>query len=292
MDRIKSILTAVDFSEDSRKAVSRTFLLARDHSARLELLHIVSDSALQAIGELFQPHGDQRTRLIERAENLLSELSTEFDADSRVGAQLSVRIGTVLDEITAASKEADLLVLGAHGWNPLRDLILGTTAERLLRSGSGPVLIVKRPALEHYRRVIVPVDFTPHSAVALKAALAVAPDADINIVHAYDVPLERKLWLADVPEEQIEQFRNEARQKALDKVVSLRKEFGLQQQRMYHHLEKGDAASVILGREASSGADLIIVGKHRRSYAGELLLGGVTRHVLSGAKCDVLVVHE
>jgi nucleotide-binding universal stress UspA family protein len=291
MDRIKSILTAVDFSEDSRNAVSRTFLLASDHSARLELLHIVSDSALQAMGELLQPLGDQRTRLIERAENLLSDLSTEYDPDGRVGAQLSVRTGAVLDEITAVSKSADLLALGARGWNPLRDLILGTTAERLLRSGSGPVLIVKRPAIEPYRRVIVPVDFTPHSTLAVGAALIIAPDADINIVHAYDVPLERKLWLADVPEEQINQYRNEARLQALEKVVSLRKEFGLQQQRMYHHLENGDAASIILGREASSGADLIIVGKHRRSYAGELLLGSVTRHVLAGAKCDVLVLH-
>lgn len=292
MDRIKSILTAVDFSEDSRKAVSRAFLLARDHSARLELLHIVSDSTLQAMGELFQSPADQRTSLVERAENLLSDLSTEYDADDRVRASFSVRIGTVIDEITAASKEANLLVLGSRGWNPLRDLIIGTTAERLLRSGSGPVLIVKRPAIEPYRRVIVPVDFTPHSALALKAALTVAPDADINIVHAYDVPLERKLWLADVSDEQINEYRNEARLQALDKVVNLRKQFGLEQQRMSHYLESGDAASVILGREASSGADLIIAGKHRRSYAGELLLGGVTRHVLSGAKCDVLVVHE
>ncbi len=292
MDRIESILTAVDFSEDSRSAASRAFLLAKDHSARLELLHIISDSTIQAMGELFQPPADQRTRLIERAGNLLSELSSEYDPDARVGASLSVRTGVVLDEIMASSENADVLVLGARGWNPLRDIIVGTTADRLLRKGKRPVLIVKRPALEAYRRVIVPVDFSPHSATALRTALLIAPEADINIVHAYDVPLERKLWLADVPEEQIEHFRNEARQKALENIVSLRKEAGPEQHRILHYMENGDAGSVILARDASLGADLIVIGKHKRSYTGELLLGSVTRHVLSGARCDVLVVQE
>jgi nucleotide-binding universal stress UspA family protein len=292
MNVIKSLLAAVDFSDDSRNAVSRAFLLARELPARLELLHIVSDSSLQALTELVRPHADQSARIIDRAVVLLSELSEESDPEGRVGASTTVRSGTVLDEIMSASEAADVLVLGSHGWNPLRDIIIGTTADRLLRKGMRPVLIVKRPALEAYRRVIVPVDFTPHSAVALGAALFIAPEADINIVHAYDVPLERKLWLADVPQEQIDEFRDQARQRALEKVVGLRKEFGLEQQRMHHYLENGDPASVILGREASSGADLIVIGKHKQSLPGELVLGSVTRHVLSGAKCDVLVMHD
>lgn len=292
MNKIESLLAAVDFSEDSRNAVSRAFLLAMELTARLKLFHVVSESYLPIINELIQPRNDQSTSLIGRAEDLLSEISAEFDPDGRVKAYLAVSSGSVLEEIIAASESADILVLGAHGWNPLRDIILGTTADRLLRKGNRPILIVKRTALEPYRRVIVPVDFTPRSAIALKAAIRIAPNAEVNIVHAYDVPLERALWLADVPEEKINDYRNEARQKALDNVVILCKEFGLEQKRMHHYLETGDAASVILRREVSSGADLIVVGRHRRTYTEELFLGSVTRHVLSGAKCDVLVIHE
>jgi nucleotide-binding universal stress UspA family protein len=230
--------------------------------------------------------------MVEKAQGIMVELASELDPDGKIGASLTVKCGTVLDEILSASKEVDVLLLGVRGWNPLRDIILGTTADRLLRKGTRPVLIVKRPAREPYRRVIVPVDFRPQSVSALRMALMAAPEAEINLVHAYDVPLEKKLWLADVPDEKIQEFRNEARQKALDNVIGLRKEFGMEQQRILHYLENGDPGSVILGREASSGADLIVIGKRKRSYAGELLLGSVTRHVLSGAKCDVLVVHE
>lgn len=292
MTQIKSLITAIDFSEDSRNAASRAYMLARELSARLELLHIVSDSSLQAMSKLVAAHPDLCARMVEKAEGIMVELASELDPGGKVGASLSVKCGTVLDEILSASKEFDVLLLGVRGWNPLRDILLGTTADRLLRKGTRPVLVVKRPAQEPYRRVIVPVDFRPHSALALRTALLVAPEADINLVHAYDVPLDRMLWLADVPEKQIEEFRNEARQKALNNVVLLRKEFGMEQQRIFHYIENGDAGSVILGREASSGADLIVVGKRKRSYAGELLLGSVTRHVLSGAKCDVMVVHE
>lgn len=292
MTEIKSLIAAIDFSEDSRNAASRAYLLAKELSARLELLHVVSDSSVMAMSELAGPNQRSRERMVEKAQRLMLELASELDPGGGVGAALNVKCGTVLDEILSSSREFDLLLLGARGWNPLRDIIFGTTADRLLRKGTMPVLVVKRPAQGPYRRVVVPVDFTPHSEVALRTALNVAPEADISLVHAYDVPLEKKLWLADVPEKQIDEFRDQARQKALDEVVRLRKEFAPEQQRIFHYLENGDAGSVILGREASSGADLIVVGKHRKSYAGELLLGSVTRHVLSGSRCDVLVVHE
>jgi nucleotide-binding universal stress UspA family protein len=49
---------------------------------------------------------------------------------------------------------------------------------------------------------------------------------------------------------------------------------------------------VILAQEEQLSADVIVIGKQGRSMIGEWLLGGVTRHVLAGSKCDVLVVHE
>ena len=64
-----------------------------------------------------------------------------------------VKIGKVLDEILLACAQHDLLVLGAHGLNPLRDLILGTTATRLLRKSMRPVLVVKQ-ALSKIRDLV------------------------------------------------------------------------------------------------------------------------------------------
>lgn len=55
-------------------------------------------------------------------------------------------------------------------------------------------------------------------------------------------------------------------------------------------IERGDPSPVILAQAQAQSADLIILGKQGRSRAEELFLGSVTRHILAGSTCDVLVV--
>ena len=62
--------------------------------------------------------------------------------------------------------------------------------------------------------------------------------------------------------------------------------------RISYAVERGGVSRVILAKEEELSADLIVIGKHGRSMVEEWLLGSVTRHVLAGSKCDVLVVHE
>lgn len=290
MTSIKSILAAVDFSEDSRQAASRATMLASEHGARLELLHVINDVSLRAFGEIFHPADGHAVTIVERAERMLDELAPEATAGKRTA--LKVKCGQVLEEILSAADLSDMLVIGARGWNPLRDLILGTTATRLLRKCKRPVMVVKRPPRGPYRRVVVPVDFSPHSSASLRMAVLIAPRADIDVVNALDFPFEGNLWLADVGEKEIEDYREQVRRDALARMESLLKEVDGNRRNISSFVERGDAARTVLSREEELGADLIVMGKHARSYAGEMLLGSVTRHVLSGSKSDVLVVHE
>lgn len=184
-----------------------------------------------------------------------------------------------------------MLVLGARGMNPVRDAILGTTAERLLRKCAKPVLIVKRMSQAAYRHVLVPVDFSPYSAGALAMAALIAPRAAITLVHAFEVPMEGKLWLAGVAEDRIHEYRIQARRQALSDIDLLIEAAAVDAQRCFRTVEHGAAVPLILAEEAGHNADLIVIGKHG-SAAEELLLGSVARHVLTDAKCDVLVVHR
>ncbi len=291
MTSIKKLLAAIDFSDDSRNAISRASRLAAEHDARLDILHVISESFLQAFEEVCRPPACDEFVLFENTRRMLDELSSKYVGDTGIDTIVSVKKGLVVEEILSASEHSDLLVLGERGWNPLRDILIGTTAERLLKRSTRPVLVVKRPAESAYRRVIVPVDLTSDSDIALRTAMLIAPTADISVVHAFGTPLEGKLWLADVPEEQMEEYRGQVRQRALDKIAVLLKEVHGKGRAITPYIEKGDAASVILDKEEALGADLIVIGKRRRSYIGELLLGSVTRHVLASSKCDVLVVH-
>jgi nucleotide-binding universal stress UspA family protein len=248
----------------------------------------MSRSSLDALREVFRLHPGAEAALIEDVRSVLSQLVGDIAKQTGVLPNWRVAVGHVLDEILAASERSDMLILGVRGLNPIRDLILGTTAERLLRKCKRPVLVVKRPSQGGYGNVLVPVDFSAHSATGLKLALQVAPTASITVIHAFDVPFEGKLRMADVSSEEIERYQNQARQRALSTIRSLIQGTHSNAYRVKEIVEQGDPRRLILAKEKALGADLIVIGKHG-SMLEDLLLGSVTRHVLSDSTCDVLV---
>lgn len=266
-------------------------MLAAEQQARLTLLHVMSGPGLVSLRELFHVPAEAEANLVADAQSMLDKMTSEVAKKTGLAPASRVRVGRVQDEILSLSDQTDMLVLGARGMNPVRDAILGTTAERLLRKCAKPILIVKRPPQETYRRVLVPVDFSPYSAGALRIAARIAPRADIRIVHAFEVPMEGKLWLAGVPEDKIQEYRIQAKQQALNNIGLLIKEANVEALPCTRVVEHGAAVPLILATETAYDADLIVVGKHS-SMVDELLLGSVTRHVLSDAKCDVLVFHQ
>jgi len=188
-----------------------------------------------------------------------------------------------------AALRAGLLVVGARGQHPLRDFALGTTAERLVRMSTAPVLVVKRAPKSAYRRVLAPVDFSADAAGALALAARLAPEAALSVLHAFEVPFESALRLADAPPAEIERNRREARDAAREAMEKMLRPLGLGS-RATRLLEHGYAPARIAEAEKRSGADLVAIGKHGRGVLEELLIGSVTLHALAGSQCDVLVV--
>jgi nucleotide-binding universal stress UspA family protein len=292
MKSIKSIVAATDFSQEARHGAERAGIVAEEQQARLDLLHVISRSSLDALDKVFRTPADIETKLVDNARSMLNELIADIGKKTPVAMNACIKIGRVLDEVLSASESADLLVLGAHGLNPLRDLILGTTAERLLRICKRSVLVTKRPPQARYEHVLVPVDFSLYSTPALAMAKQIAPNARITIIHAFRVPFEGKLRLAGVAEDSIQKYSEEERREAVKKVSDLIHATKDGTYRISYAVEHGGAPRVILAKEEELSSDLIVIGKHGRSMVEEWILGGVTRHVLAGSKCDVLVVHE
>jgi nucleotide-binding universal stress UspA family protein len=291
MNKMK-LLAATDFSEDARQAAMRAAAMAAELEAQLDLLHVMSSSTLDSLRELFNLTREADTKLLDDARRMLGELVEDVAVKTGLAAVPRVEVGHVVNTIISAADQADMLVLGARGLSPLRDVFLGTTAENLLRKCKRPVLVSKRTMHESYRRVIVPVDLTPHSAFALRMAATIAPRAHISVINVFDVPFEGKLWLAGVAENEIQLYRKQASEKAHEQIGTLIRGLGVTSQTFHPIVEHGDAARVILELEDASSPDLIVIGKHSRSAIGEMLLGSVTRHVLSYSRCDVLVVNE
>jgi nucleotide-binding universal stress UspA family protein len=287
----KRIVAATDFSSDAEKAVQRASMLASRLGFRLELLHVVSKSSLDAVREWVRSPPDVADRIVADAQHLLDGLAASIAGRTGLPVSAHVAVGAVSKEILSDCARAGMLVVGAHGLNALRDAILGSTAERLVGRYRGPLLVVRGPAQDEYRNVLAAIDLLAGSETVLAMAARIAPAARISAVHAYDVPMEGALHRAGVSQVEIDQHRARAFQKALDDTSALG-ERSVPDRHVLPIVERGDAARLIVDHQRSLGADLVVVGKRRRPAAEALVLGSVTRRVLAASSSDVLVLQS
>lgn len=295
MKPLTRILAATDLSAPARHAVDRAFRIAAETGAKLDIAHVVSQNALDTLRRLLGAQASPvEQHILDEARERLLQLAADLGQTHGVSAGIHLAAGTVLRMILeqADAMDAGLLVLGARGEDYLSRLLLGTTAERLLRRTLRPVLMVKQTSHEPYRRVLVPVDFSPWSATALKLAGMVAPRAELVLLHAFEAPFESKLQFAGVDEETINGYRMAARQESLIQLEVIAADAGLRPDVVRTCVHHGDASQVILTQEQELDCDLIVMGKHGQGMMEELLLGSVTKHILSESACDVLVANH
>jgi len=149
---LKKILVATDFSEPSEAALAYGRELARTFNASLTVLHVVENILARGYGTeglVFFDHEAQRSiesAAREQVEALVSaEDREQLRAESvlRTSNAPAMAIGDV-----AKSANIDLIVMGTHGRGGVAHLLLGSVAERVVRTAPCPVLTVRRPEHE------------------------------------------------------------------------------------------------------------------------------------------------
>lgn len=291
MNTLSHIVAPTDFSGPSRHAVERAARLAREHGARLHLLHVVHAGALERLRALLGADDTVESGLIQDATRQLEVLAADLGMEQIPGVATSLRQGSVLTEVEAQADAigAELVVLGARGAGFVRRIALGTTAERMLRTTRRPLLVVKQKAHEPYRRVLVPVDFSASSAAAIALARRVAPGAFLVLLHAYEVPFESRMHLAGVDAKSIERYRAQAKQLAHQRLHEEAAAAGLRPGQWRPCLVMQDPSLAVVEQEQEADCDLIVIGKHGAGMVEDFLLGSVTKHVLAESAGDVLV---
>jgi nucleotide-binding universal stress UspA family protein len=181
------------------------------------------------------------------------------------------------------------LVVGAHGKSSARDVVFGTTAERLVERAMCPILVVKSTGRKRYERVLVSVDLGPASAPALAAAETLCPSATVLALHVFEALFEMKLLGAKLGEEAVRRHRAESRRRAGEELQAFLRERQGTPGRVKSVLRNGSAPEQIVGAVAQFRCDLVVVGRNR-SLASDLFVGSVSKHVLRRADTDVLVV--
>ena len=291
---IQRIMVATDLSSRAALAADRATQLAIQHGAGLTVLHVVNatlpDPELLQILELAE---------VPVLDNLLARSRQTLERDivapalmAGAIAQAHVVAGRGVPEIIDLARrgDADLLVLGAHGEHFVRDRLVSTTTERVVRHGDRPILVVKRPMLAPYRHILVPVDFSDSSLAAAALAGTLAPQARISLLHAIDNAEIERMRSAGLDEKRLDRFYNEQRQR-------LQREMGTLVARLAYgpaetRLVPGYASDVIEAYARQEGIDLIVMGTEGKGRLQRMLLGSVATHVLHESLCDLLLVRS
>lgn len=292
MSRIKRLLIATDLSAPARHAAERAALLAGDEEGELDLLHVIAAAPLDKLRRLVREiPAEAEQRLIEVTREELSQLSESLSNRYGVSAGVHIVSGAVVRRLNeeADALGADLIVLGARGAGLMQTLLLGSTAEKMVSRATRPLLVVKQPPREGYRRLLVPVDFSPASLPALRLAHALAPEAELILLHAFDVPFEGKLRLAGVSQETIDFYRAAAKEEAVRRMGELLAAAGLGPQSARRLVLHGDPWRNIVEQEQKQDCDLIVMGRCGEGMLEDFFLGSVTKRVLTDCRGDVLV---
>ncbi len=281
---MKTITLATDFSTRSDRALRRATLLARQSGARLELVHVIDDDQSAAIVDS------------ERgvAGGMLDRMVDTLKAVDGVQAGARIIAAPPFAGIARAVEETacDLLVIGAHRRQLLRDVFLGTTAERTIRSVSCPVLMVNATPTGNYDHVLQATDLSEGSRLALQRfqALGMTSTARNTVLHVFDAPALRLVMKESLLSDQQEQYLAVAREEAARSLAAFIASAGLDKPRARTRYGATGTAYEILKAAAEEAADLIVVSTCGRSALAKLFIGSVAERVLQLATVDVLAV--
>lgn len=281
---VKTIVCATDLSLRAALAVDRADLLARQHLARLLLLHVADDD---------QPRPIVDAELAGARETLETRITELKDHDGP-GIEIVVRPGTVFQTIVsvAQTEDADLVVMGAHRKRILKDVVIGTTIERVMRTGRHPVLMVNTAANARYESVLLALDGSEASAHALGAArsLRLLDDVRLSVISAFEAVYKGMLAWAGLQQRTITEYSELWASETRGEIRKLLEQAGLHAMPFQVLTEEGAPFVVVHRAVARLRPDLLVIGTQGRMGMKRALLGSVAERVIREVDCDVLVV--
>lgn len=287
---LSRVLVAMDFAPPSACALARALQLPLQEGAEILLVH-----ALPAKATLGGWRDEEEARARHTLEKAVHHTREERAKGPGGVRGLLVR-GTLGETLTHAARDfgAELVVLG----RPRRPgSLLARMRERvaggLIESLPTALLVVGLPPVCTYRRPLVAVDFTAASRHALEATLRLCPGVShVAVLHDYDASYELVLHQSAASTSRLLEYRREAKAQAraeLHRFLAPYRDAGI-------HFDElvcsGEASASILEIAQEQHADLVAVGRHIRSWLGQLVRPHVAQQVVRESICDVLILEQ
>ena len=293
-----TILATTDLSDNSKAAIRSAARIASHRDAALRVLFCDEHSAEDAAWRLFvqTPWEEPEEREREAREQLDSFLEeTLGDLSTRPETETDVRLEHLEDAIadmTGEGSDIDLLVVGATGASGLTRVLLGSSAEDVVRTADPPVLVVPHDhELDRVSDILAPVDLSDCSKRSLQVAVDLARDyrAKLHVLRALPMPTAAVVpFESDVPPVDLDVYEEDARE-ALDHFLS---DVDTSNIEVTTSVPIDTPHTAIADASEEIDADLVVMGTHGRRGFERFFLGSTTVKVLRQIARPVMTVRH
>ena len=276
------VMLATDLTASGDRAFDRAVQLAEEWNADLIACHVIESSAARPWG---------MDRRIRNAETELDRLIRSSTTRRKIARHIVV--GDPADRTLEHARAigAEFIVTGpAHG-KIVGEKLLGSTAARIVRRSSQPVLAVRRRPEGGYRSIVSAVDFSDLSKAAFLRGRALFPAAKFTALHAYRVEPN---WGGPNADKSIDVVEAETRDKTIKQAEQDMKDLlasaGGDASTIETVLLEGAPETTLVEFVDKNWPDLVVAGTHGRGGRHEDSIGSVAELFLTALPCDVLAV--
>jgi len=288
--RLRRLMAASDLSEESDLGLKAAAELARATAAELTVFHCVNKPVFPYWEGAVS--GENMAKWSESARTDLEWQARRVFGEGDCAAALEVAVGEPAWEIARCAEriEADLLVVGPHESRSAFDDLLGTTADRLIRSVAVPCLVANHPLRAPFRQVLFPVDFSGPSNHAVQVGMDLLGEALFARGGEGESTVIELLYVSAFAASFPRPFAVEPRLAELVETARSRLPTNAQVKLLPRILSAPLPVDGIRRAAERMQADLIIMGTHGYGTLGRALVGSVASAVARTVPFSVLMV--
>lgn len=292
------MLVPIDFSERSLEVLAQASALAKQFGAELHLAHIYEpDFPLTTV--MAMPIALPPVQVGQGVRRHLKDTAKKLGIELRPGHTHAVE-GRPFEEICRIAREEaiDLMVVATRGNTGLKHLLLGSTAERIVRYSPCPVLVMHPWAKAgknvrrdlRFDRIVVPIDFSDCSLKGLAYAKSLAKRFGSKLVLLNSVTFQYYITSDEYARYDLPLLMQQAEKASRTQMRDLvaRKDWdGIE---VKGSLQIGHAGQQICAQAEAEQADVIVTSTHGKTGFKHMLVGSTAEYVVRHATCPVLVV--
>lgn len=297
MLNVRKILFPTDFSRCSLQALEHALMLSKYYKSELHLTSVYTlyDNQSTLINTI-PDFKDFYTAVLDYYADKLKSIVDQQDGQ---GVKL---IAKQLRGVSAAEtileyetdNDIDLIVMGTNGRRGIQHVFLGSIAEEVVRFSKCPVLTIreqeKKVDLGAVERILIPIDFSEHSKIALTYGEEIQNiySTKIDVLHIFE-DMNHPVYYHS-SEKEIEEFKNKLIKNSRSSIQRFLNEAKFEQNETEVHFREGHVAREITKFIEENNIDLVIIPSHGQSGLEHFLLGSISEKVVRRSMCPVLTV--